>query len=574
MMTTQWTTSACFLTVLVIASIGTVSGDQQVQQCSVRFEDTDVCACSTHNNGLVKCGEDNHSIQIQPCYCMYYDQHLNMSVLGQCYFTCYMYPIESVQITTSTRLNDNICNQYWTLHRVGRFCGQCNDSYGLAVYSYQYVNCVPCEDYGYKNWLKYFAVALLPLTVFYILAVLMSFNVTSSVTNGIVLVAQCITARELLQWTVAANTPPVDMYLNKILVTITCIVNLDFFRWIYPPFCLHPNATTLEVLALDYIVALYPFLLIFMTYVLVTAYDKQYRVFVWMWKPFKLCTRRYRQTWNIRSSLIEIFATFILLSSVKILGVSFQILSFTRTFDVTGKQLDYYLVRHDPNIEYFSSGHLPFALLAMAISFIFVLLPLLLLAIYPCGCFHKCCLNRCGLTCQTLHVFMDAFQGSYRTRPRDMRYFSALYLLLRIILLLNVQAPLNLYTFGVISLIFAGAVTLFRPYKVAFHNAMDSIFLILMGVYTISILVNITGTSAPPQKQTGQLYQSLAIIILSLCFFMLVMWKLLQSPIRAVIRKVKAKRERNIDNGDAMEWFDRSAPDTAAAYPPLLPPRQ
>ena len=138
-----------------------------------------------------------------------------------------------------------------------------------------------------------------------------------------------------------------------------------------------------------------------------------------MWKPFKLCSRCYRQTWNIRSSLIEIFAMFILLSSVKILGVSFQILSFTPTFNVAGKQLDYYLVRHDPNIEYFSSGHLPFALLAMAISFIFVLLPLLLLAIYPCGCFHKCCLNRCGLTCQTLHVFMDAFQGSYRTEPRD-----------------------------------------------------------------------------------------------------------------------------------------------------------
>ena len=292
-----------------------------------------------------------------------------------------------------------------------------------------------------------------------------------------------------------------------------------------------------------------------------------------MWKPFKLCSRCYRQTWNIRSSLIEIFAMFILLSSVKILGVSFQILSFTPTFNVAGKQLDYYLVRHDPNIEYFSSGHLPFALLAMAISFIFVLLPLLLLAIYPCGCFHKCCLNRCGLTCQTLHVFMDAFQGSYRTEPRDMRYFSALYLLLRIILLLNVQAPLNLYIFGVISLMLAGAVTLFRPYKVAFHNAMDNTFLILMGLYFISFSMNITGMTTPPQKQTGQFYQNMVTIILSLCFLSLVAWWLLQSPIRAVIKKVKSLKNRNINNGDAMEWFDRSAPDTAAAYPPLLPPR-
>ena len=115
--------------------------------------------------------------------------------------------------------------------------------------------------------------------------------------------------------------------LMKTATSVFCVVNLDFFRLVYPPFCLHPEASVFQILSLDYLVALYPFLLIFMTYVLVTAYDKRYRLVVWMWRPFQWCVHRHRNTWNIRTSLIEIFATFILFSSVKILDTSIQILT-------------------------------------------------------------------------------------------------------------------------------------------------------------------------------------------------------------------------------------------------------
>ena len=116
-------------------------------------------------------------------------------------------------------------------------------------------------------------------------------------------------------------------------------------------------------MSLDYLVALYPFLLIFMTYVLITAYGKRYRLVVWMSRGVYTLASQHL-TWNIHTSLIKIFATFILFSYVcKILGVSVQILSFTATQDVAG-------------------NHLPFALLAIAISSVFVVLPFLLLAVY------------------------------------------------------------------------------------------------------------------------------------------------------------------------------------------------
>ena len=310
-----------------------------------------------------------------------------------------------MEVTTSTELNNGICNQYGSLNRKGRYCGQCNDGYGLEAYSYQYISCVSCQNYGYKNWLRYFAVALLPLTLSYIIAVVFGFTATSSSVTGIVLVTQCTTSSVFTIFDRGAFTLGKSEYWNnmsvfggnlyKIATNLVGIVNLNFFRWTYPPLCLHPKATIFQVLALDYMVALYPFFLIFLTYVLVAAYDRKYRLLVWIWKPFQLCTHCYHTTWNIRTSLIETFASFILFSSVKILGVSFFILSFTPVYDIEGKKLGLYLAAFDASVEYFGPQHLPFALLAIIITSILVVLPLLLLTTYPCGCFHRC-LNRCG----------------------------------------------------------------------------------------------------------------------------------------------------------------------------------
>ena len=203
---------------------------------------------------------------------------------------------------------------------------------------------------------------------------------------------------------------------------------------VYPPFCIHPKANIPDILALDYIVAVYPFLLIFITYLLVTAYDRRCRLLLYLWKPFKMC---FRKTWNIRASLIQIIATFILLSYVKLLGTSFEILSahikpWHRAYSINGSTSFVY-VSYDAATPYFGIAHLPHVVLALCFGFL-ATLPLLLLALYPCGCFQRC-LNCCGGRCQPLHVFMDAFQGCYRTHPRDMRYFSALYLLLRVLIL-------------------------------------------------------------------------------------------------------------------------------------------
>ena len=538
---------ACFLCTLCLAVAVATAGNSstEVEDCDIRFEDNGACACSSSDVGRpVSCSSDsNKTITIQQCYCMYYDRTQNLSIVGHCYYSCYKFHGTKQQITNSIQFNNDICSQYGDLNRIGRFCGRCNDTYGLAAYSYQVFSCIPCQNYGYRNWLRYFAVALLPLTAFYIAAVLLSFNVTSSSLNGIVFVIQCILSP--LQVTLVQGSPRVIDYhtklsMLKVATSIFCTVNLDFFCLVYPPFCLHPEANIFQILSLDYIVALYPFLLIFMTYVLVTAYDKRYRLVVWMWRPVQRCVQRHRNTWNIRTSLIEIFATFILFSYVKILGVSVQILAFTSTQDLAGNKLNHYYTIFDGTIKYFGPAHLPYALLAIIISSVFVVLPFLLLAVYPCRCFHKC-LNFCGLRSPVLHIFMDAFQGSYRIEPRDLRYFSAVYLLLRMLMVMQFQffsAEIMLFTSGILSLAAAVVVALFQPYKVKSHNTIDSVLMVLLGIYFLSYHAQLPSCRSR-SSIVPLAVQNISMILLLLYFISLVVWKLLGRKIQAMVRKVK-----------------------------------
>ena len=567
--------------------------DQRDENCGVRFKDNGVCVCSKSvQDGAVQC-HSNNTIAIRPCYCLYYDEKLNSSIVGHCLFTCYSNM--RLKITNTTNLNHAVCKVHSIsiakhihskrINRIGRFCGSCDEDHGLAVYSYHYISCVKCKNYGYKNWLKYFAIALFPLTIFYVLALLLKINVTSSSSSGILVICQCtimpvfmIILEGQMALKFMTNT---QLVVIKMFLTLLCTTNLDFFRLLYSPFCLHPNLNILHIMSLDYIVALYPFLLILITYVLVTLYDRNYRLLVWIWKPFKWCIYHYSKHWNIRTSLIETFATFILLSYIKILGVSLHLLLMTRTFNINKKEMKKNYLLMDASIEYFGSEHLPFAVLALLVITVFVLLPFLLLLLYPCRCFQRC-LNYLGLRCQTLHIFMDAFQGSYRTEPRDYRYFSAFYLLLRMLVMVQVQiftSAFLFYTSAMITLLFAVVLAAFQPYKVIAHNYRDLILLILMGCYFASYGTSEFLTLLGYYSEVSIVLGFTAIIIglTTLYLILVVASKLFGSQVKLIIQKGQQIwsvlcNQKHTEFSQSIESFDRDSPisDSQRNYPPLL----
>ena len=129
------------------------------------------------------------------------------------------------------------------------------------------------------------------------------------------------------------------------------------------------------------------------------------------------------------NSLIQAFGTFILLSYVKIINTSFDILVPVQLRNVSGLYVYY-----NGSLEYFGHKHLPYAVLAIFMFTIFNPMPLFLLFLYPCRCFQSC-LSCCRLNSQVLCTFMDAFQGCYKFEPYDCRYWAAFYLFLRIAIL-------------------------------------------------------------------------------------------------------------------------------------------
>ena len=154
--------------------------------------------------------------------------------------------------------------------------------------------------------------------------------------NGFILFCQILTSplilRQLGETYYLQHSSHSYMYvgiLGDVYISYLSIWNLDFFKMVYSPFCLHPNASTLQVLSLDYIIAAYPLALIILTYTLVTLHYHNCRLVVCLWRPFLRCCIHFQRQWSIHNSLVDAFATFLLLSYVKFLSVSFDILAPT-----------------------------------------------------------------------------------------------------------------------------------------------------------------------------------------------------------------------------------------------------
>ncbi len=81
-----------------------------------------------------------------------------------------------------------------------------------------------------------------------------------------------------------------------------------------------------------------------------------------MWKPFKYVLKKYYKELGLQTSLVETFATFILLSSVKIASVSLFLLVPVTLYNEQGHKLPKKYLFIDSNVECLVKNiyHMPF----------------------------------------------------------------------------------------------------------------------------------------------------------------------------------------------------------------------
>ena len=458
------------------------------------------CVCSSAINRIVQC-YDGRGAFIQGYYCMFFSEEMNKTLVGSCPFGDNAMLSGMVSDLKSNSIANKQCKH---LYRKGRLCGECDDNYTLPVYSY-FLGCVQCDDFKY-GWIKFIAVAFLPVTVFYLIVIVFRISTTSSTLNGFILVSQILATPPMVRDLYSGNqiNPFYHVnYLSELWINLTISVytvwNLDFFRSFYKSICVHPNLTYPQVLLLDYAVAVYPMLLIVITFILVKLHDN-FILVTKLWMPIHRCLVVFRKQWNIRSSLVNALATFTILSYVKILNVSFELLIPSRVYDIHGDTVPVPYLYYNGSIIMTSKQYLPYLTVAIFMLLVFNILPLLLFALYPFNLFQKllsCFSNQCKLS---LQIFMDSFHGCYKHTSRHYQHFATLYLAVRFLNLLLYSIfgyALYLPSASLLTFFTLALVAKFKPYKNERSNTVDIIFLLVLPTAYISMLMYNTGPIIP-----------------------------------------------------------------------------
>ena len=482
---------------------------------------------------------------LQPLYCMTISNVSSNGneALGSCFLTLPRDNVEKAVILPCniSDLNDFMCA---STNREGQLCGRCREGFSPPVYSYS-LTCVNCTDYS-LNWLKYLAVAFGPLTVFSVIISVFHISPSSPYLHGFIFTANILCSPNIIRITVLSDEKQSgrNSWIYKIFFSLFGIWNLDFFRTVYKPFCLHPKVSAIQALAMDYLVAAYPLTLVAVTYVLVTLHTRNCWLLTKIWKPFRHIMRPILRNFDIQTSLIDSFATLFLLSSIKFQSVSSDLLLPTRLYDINGSPNSKTYLYLAGDVEYFGSEHLPFAIIALVILSMFVILPTLLLFLYPCRCFQQL-LNRLHCNFHVLRVFMDIFLGPYKDgtdNSRDLRYFAGAFFLARVIFVLLFGYLDSLLSVTLMGLIFSTLLlmtAILQPQKTKFHCNVDCVFLFFLAAIC---LIAIGGDFTPNHKTTYVITVCVSTIIgVSLLMFILgliVHRILLRIDLQDILRKV------------------------------------
>ena len=470
--------------------------------------ESDYCKCGSSIHERVFCKLDHTDLSsskvgVLDCSCMTYDEKRNETIVGHCIYNCengtdskkinrIYQPVNSRTLHIAPlNFTDAVCKNF---NRTGRLCGECTEHHHPPVYSYTFA-CIKCDRRWY-NWLLFIVEAFVPLTLFLVFVLVFRVSATSAQISAFVLFSQNFSIPTHVQLVLsAAKGSQLTSGLAKTIVSLFSIWNLDFFRSIFPPICLH--VTTMQIVLLEYTIAFYPLLVLVLVYFATKCQMNRVRGFLCLWAPMHRTMNNLRQGWKLQRSIIDAFATFFLLSYNKLLSISFHTLMFVNAYNAHGDRVGRY-VYNGASLDYFGHDHWYYGMLSFIILIVFVLLPMVVLFLYPMRWFHKC-LSRLNMNGELTRAFMDSFQGCYRdgtSGTRDCRYFAGVYFLLRILLFITYGVTLTSLFYSIATIIFIAMgilIVTVRPYKERYkiYNKVDAIMVLTQALATASILCHI-----------------------------------------------------------------------------------
>ena len=411
------------------------------------------------------CDTVTKELSVLDCHCLtihFTSEGTTLPLVGSCIFNC-----ANITWFKDTMYHD-APSDCASLNRQGTLCGQCLDGYTVPAYSYGF-KCIRCDS-ELENRKLYLVFAFVPLTIFILIILVLRINVLSPKLNMFVLAAQYLSIPVFLKIVlfILSQKNKSTVNIPALVIALYGIWNLDFLRVnVLPDVCI--NATPLHILALDYLIAIYPMLLMAVAYTIVELHASGFRSLLYMWKPFHHFFARFRRQWGIQTTIMDAFVTFFFLSTTKLLSVSCHLLIGTHVFTSSGAPYSWNLY-DDPSIEYFGREHLPFALLAISILTVFIVFPTSLLLFYQCEACSKC-LKKSKIKGKMLDGFVSSFQKYYKDGTkgtRDCRWFAGFFILLKSLAYFAYAVSLSEISYVLIMilcLIGAVVIVIVEPYK-------------------------------------------------------------------------------------------------------------
>ena len=377
------------------------------------------------------------------------------------------------------KLDSAICGE----KRTGVLCGECRENYS-AFYHSQDFECAYSEHCN-LGWLFYIMSEIIPVTLFFLTVLIWDIHLTTGFIQGFIFYSQLFDTLFIS----ASGQIALEARTDNALIVLKFflgIFNLNFFNHDRLSFCLWENASSLDMLAFKYVTIVYAFSLVFLT-IFVLSFCKL--------ALLENCLSKFRgKKQNFSSSIIHGLSGFLVVCYSQCTKISLLILTpatIYNTKSVPIASVAYY----DGRLDYFSGRHLLYTIPALLFVAIIVLLPPILLVVYPL-CYKVLSFLRleeskfAKILCKVvplerLKPFFDSFQSSFRD---NCRYFSGLYFFYRfstLVTFASIQNGSAYYLAVQIQFVLMLLVHAWvQPYATPWHNKLDAF------LFTTLIIVN------------------------------------------------------------------------------------
>ena len=325
------------------------------------------------------------------------------------------------------------------------------------MYSHN-LKCVNCSKFSTGvSIVMYIIIQFVPMTLFFVCAVVFHLNITSGPLLGYFIFCQFYYLsnfdRQGILGFISNHASECIKVLFKISLALCELWSFLFFKSLIPPFCISEKLSSVHIQLLTIVPAIYVVVLVITIWVLMDLHARNYKVIHLLWKPFS----RFLKHLNIAvcgsNAIIYGFATFTFLSSttlvlnVSILAIYSTI--FFRSINPNVSNTNTRVVFIDPSVVYFSHEHILYLMIAMVPCIFLVLIPALLLCVYPTRIYRR--LSQLISTRKQLAItaFVEALHNCFKDGLNGTRDYRALAGL--IILVYPVASLLSYITWEIVA---------------------------------------------------------------------------------------------------------------------------